>query len=214
MFVLVSLISAGCSQNSEILEEVAVIRAKLDILIPDPIEIDEEVDDSVDPESEDNDIIDPDFDLSEFLQLGFLSKESVDAVINEAFALYEEGNYRDAAVALNNAATDANRFANILSKMNRPYYSARSSNRDDLGITTIRALGLAEIEGLSNSYKEIRNEARLLEGLCYYHLGNYVKSLPLLLNTLDLIEITQVSLWREANIAILDMIGVTEIVVK
>lgn len=151
------------------------------------------------------------FDLSEAKrqidEIGIPKSEIVDAMLTEANSLYSQGKYAEAAKAYALYSKNANWLANILAKTCRPYYSASYDDKKNFSPTKISLTKLIFLEMLANSYKSLRNEAMAKEGLCYYYLEDYSTSLPLLLKSLDVIEVSQEGIWLEVINAVLDIVG-------
>lgn len=147
------------------------------------------------------------FDLSiaekEISDYGIPTPESVDKIGIEANKLFEEEKWEDAILAYELYSKNSNWLANLISKAVKPYYDASYDDRKSISSSMINAL--IKYESKSNYYKAERNKAIFRQGVCYYKLGDYQKSLPLILKTLDLISMDEKEIWAEAR-SILDSI--------
>ena len=153
------------------------------------------------------------FDLSEeqelIEELGIPTVSSVDELLNEATSLWEKKEYEEAADVYASLAQQSNWLANILSSALEPYYSADYEDREEFAPEILNVGELAVYEALSNSYKTTRNQAMLYEGLCYYYLSDYETALPLLIKSLDIIEIDDEENWKLGLQALYSIIGLS-----
>lgn len=144
-------------------------------------------------------------------ELGIPTLNSVEKMKQNADALWNVGNYPEAAVAYNNYASNANWIANIISAGLEPFYHADYDARKSWNFyhKEMTMDALAPYEQIANRYKSERNRAMVLEGLCYYNMGEYTRAMPLLLKVLDILEETQETEWKLAMKALYSMVGYT-----
>lgn len=158
-----------------------------------------------------SDVEDTEFDLSaeqeKIEELGIPTIESVDKLKEEADALWENKDYKEAASAYANYAKQANWLANIISAGLEPYYGASYDDRKSWYPKDLSYSELSSAESTSNKYKSERNRAMLYEGLCYYNQNDYETALPLLIKALDLIEINDEVNWGTGMDALYAIIG-------
>lgn len=113
----------------------------------------------------------------------------------KAKILYDADNWREASVALERFAREADGLANLIRSGVQPYYNASSDER--------RALqGLSELmryEDLSNEYKVKRNRAMVMQAECLILIGQKEAAAALLVRALDLIDATDRDLWETAR---------------
>ncbi|MBT6052089.1 MAG: hypothetical protein HOG49_35240 [Candidatus Scalindua sp.] len=139
-------------------------------------------------------------------EIGVPTVTAVTALHTQALALYQGGNWEEAAEALQLYAKNANWLANLISDGLEPYYGASYDVRKAYPYKKIKPL--IKYENLANDYRKLRNEARVMEAECYAKLGEKSKAVALFSKSLDLIDIKNEVYWRRAQKGLYLIIGV------
>jgi len=145
---------------------------------------------------------DGEFDFSEYEEeldkLGILTMDKIENIKNEAISLFEDENYEKAEKKLERWAEASNVMSNIIAEGLEPFYSARRSEREEIGITKIRALSGYETK--VNDLRKNRNLAFVKRAESLKEIGRKEEALALYREVLGLIEIDNWDLWiRAAN---------------
>ena len=150
------------------------------------------------------------FDLSSLEskveELGIFTKADVDAIEVEARALFNADDCQAAIPVLADYSQKSNWLANMIAASLDPYYGASYDERKDYPHSKLSAL--VPLETMANEYKTKRNIARAMEAECHMKLGDNDKAIPILLKTLDLLDISNEVWWQRTRKNLLSIIGV------
>jgi len=136
---------------------------------------------------------------------GIPSFSSVNSLQEKADALYENKSWKEAAIAYELFAENANWLANLMSKCVEPYYS---TSYDDRKGSSSTKLGIfIKYEKAANELKDSRNVALAKIGLCHYQLGDNKKAVAYLCRALDLLEMDQDVYWITAANTLARIVG-------
>jgi tetratricopeptide (TPR) repeat protein len=114
---------------------------------------------------------------------------------NKARVLYAANNWREAGIALDRFAREANTLANLISSGLEPYYGASYDDKEN-----IKGLGaLAAYEKLANDYKTKRDRAMVMQAECLILTGQKEEAAALLLRALDTISADDRDWWDRAR---------------
>lgn len=131
------------------------------------------------------------------------------ALVNEmkakADTLYNQNNWKDAAIAYEEYAKKANWLANLLSQCVEPYYSASYDDKKNISYSRIQ--NFIPYESQANKLKDERNVAYVKIGLCYKQLGDISKAVAFLHKGLDLLDVNQSVYWTMAAKAMAEIVG-------
>lgn len=162
----------------------AQVKAKEETKVPDPLDISKEIE--------------------QINKYGTPTISTVDELGKKAEVLYESQSWKEAIVAFEDYAKNANWIANLLSQCVEPYYSASYDDKKRIPYTTIKAF--TPFESKSNQYKQSRNRAYVKIGLCYKKLGDTKKATAYLYKGLDLVDMDDVEYWNLAKDALAEII--------
>jgi hypothetical protein len=141
------------------------------------------------------------FDLSatakQVKDLGVPTVSEVAALESKANDLYAAGEWKEAAVALDQFARKANWLANLIVAGLEPYYGASYDDRKNIGYANLQPL--IPIEAKANAYKEKRNHAMVMRAECLAKLGDNAQAVSVLVGALDLIDINDKTWWERGR---------------
>lgn len=130
-------------------------------------------------------------------EYGVPTISSVDQMGKKCDDYYDKGLWKEAAVAYELYAKNANWIANLISSGLDPYYSASYDDKKKFPYSELSPL--VKFETKANYYKNERNKAILRLGICYFKLADNKTALPYILKALDLIPIDNKEHWKEAR---------------
>jgi hypothetical protein len=156
------------------------------------------------------------FDLTrieqEINEYGVPTLGSVDKIGIEANKLYEEENWSEAAKAYELYSKYCNLLTNLFYKLAEP---SLVSEKEAYKLGLYYPELIDEFENLANKFRYYRVEkgkAIHRQGICFFNLSNYSKSLPFIIQSLDLIKLTNYTsmeerkMWGEARSALYSII--------
>ncbi len=139
------------------------------------------------------------FDLTttqkEIATLGIPTKSSVESLETKALELYRSQKSQEAIDALDIYARNVNFLANLVAEGLQPYYNQRGS----VPPHGVNLSELGKFENLANELKKKRDRAWIMEGECYYAMGDKAKAVALLETALDHMNSQDVELWTRAR---------------
>ena len=150
------------------------------------------------------------FDLSssseKVKELGIVTKPEVDALERKAKELFNAGDCKSVLPILIEYSKKSNWLANLISANLEPYYGAKYDDRKAYPYSKLQSL--IPLESLANDYKEKRNIAFAMQGECLLKVGDKVGAVPVLLKTLDLIDLNNDVWWKRTSNNLLSIIQV------
>ena len=160
------------------------------------------------------------FDLAnveqEINKHGVPTLESVDKIGIEANKLYLEENWSESAKAYELYYHYCNLLTNLFYKLAEPHVE---SEKDAYIIGFYYPDLISEFENLENKlyyYWAEKDKAILRQGICFFNLGNHNKSLPLIIQYLNVNKLTKntsiggLKMWNEARSVLYSIIGYEE----
>lgn len=150
------------------------------------------------------------FDLTESTkqvsELGVVTQKEVDALQTKATELYTAEDCQAALPVLKEFVRKSNWLANMVHATLDPYYGASYDDRKEYSYEKISKL--IPYENLANGYKRKRNIAMAMQADCHTKLGNTKEAIPLLLKTLDLLELDNDIWWDKTRENLMQITGV------
>ena len=113
----------------------------------------------------------------------------------KATALAKDAKWQEAAEAYAAFARSANWLANLIEAGLQPFYNASSDERNRYNIPDSDI----KFEKLGNDYKKKRNEAMVIQAECLIRMGDTKRAVPILIRSLELINIMDTELWTRAR---------------
>lgn len=141
-------------------------------------------------------------------ELGVPTVENVKKLKDNAYSLFNSGQWQKAASALNEYSRNANWIANLITSGLEPYYGASYDDRKNADYDILKPL--IPLEKMANDYKRQRNEAMVMEAECYLKIGDNSKAVALLNNALDTINLKNDKLWIRARTNLYNLLGIKE----
>lgn len=141
-------------------------------------------------------------------ELGVPTVENVKKLKDNAYSLFNSGQWQKAASALNEYSRNANWIANLIASGLEPYYGASYDDKKKVDYNILEPL--IPLEKMANEFKQQRNEAMVMEAECYLKLGDNPKAVVILNNTLDAINVTDDKLWIRARTDLFNLLGIKE----
>src|ERR1044071_2796482 len=137
---------------------------------------------------------------------GVPTPQAVQQLQEKPVALAHDSKWQEAAAAYEAYARASNWLANLIQAGMDPFYHA---SYDDPQNYSIKQRDI-QLENLSNSYKDKRNEATVLQAECYISLNDTQKAVPLLVRALELINLKDTKLWLRARKDLYSLIHVQD----
>lgn len=166
---------------------------------------------SLNASSEEKSSVDP-FDLtatkSKVAELGIVTKPEVDALEEQAKSAFNGGDCKAAIPLLIDYSKKANWLANMISASLDPYYGASYDDRKSYSYDKLKPL--IPLETLANDYKSKRNIAFAMQGECLVKIGDVKGAIPILLKTLDLMDLEEDAWWARTRTNLLAVIKVKQ----
>jgi hypothetical protein len=138
---------------------------------------------------------------------GVPTPQIVQQLQEKAAALAHDSKWQEAAIAYEAYARASNWLANLISAGLDPFYHASYDDRKNYSVTK----GNIELESLSNSYREKRDEATVSQAECYMRLNDPRKAVPLLVRALETMNIKETELWSRARKDLYSLIQVPDV---
>ena len=143
-------------------------------------------------------------ELEQINKYGTPTISTVDELGKKAETLYGSQSWKEAIIAYEDYAKNANWLANLLSQCVEPYYSASYDDRKSISFTTIK--DFMPFEKKSNEYKQSRNRAYVKIGLCYKNLGDIKKATAYLYKGLELLTVDDSEYWNMSKNALAEIV--------
>jgi len=137
-------------------------------------------------------------------EAGIPTPQSVQQLQEKADTLTHDGKWQDAASAYEAYARAANWLANLIGAGLDPFYHASYDDRKNYSVRK----GDIELENLSKSYREKRDEATVSQAECFVRMNDSRHAVPLLVKALELINIKDAQLWSRAR---KDLYSITQV---
>lgn len=158
-------------------------------------------------EKKDDKITDP-LDISKEMEqidkYGVPTVKAVEELKAKADTLFQSKAWKEAAVAYEVYAKNANWLANLLSQCVEPYYSASYKDKEKISYSLLKPF--IPLESKANEIKKNRNIAYVKIGLCYKNSGNVKNAVAYLHKGLDLLSIDEYGNWMAAKDAMLELL--------
>ena len=139
-------------------------------------------------------------------EVGVPTPTTVQQLEAKATALAKDSKWQEAADAYSALAKNANWLANLIHAGIEPFYNA---SYDDRKSYSIKDSDL-KLEKQSNEYKNMRNQATVAQAECYIRLNDIKRAMPILVRSLELINVKDAELWARARKDLYSIIQVTE----
>lgn len=153
------------------------------------------------------DPLDISIELEQINKYGTPTVSTVDELGQKAEALYISQSWKEAIIAFEDYAKNANWLANLLSQCVEPYYSASYNEKERMSISAIKTYSLYMDK--SNAYTQSRNRAYVKIGLCYKNLGDIKKATVYLYKALDLLPLNDFEYWNISRNTLAEIIQFT-----
>lgn len=137
-------------------------------------------------------------------ELGVITKPEVDALESKAKELFNSGNCDAAIPVLIEYSKKSNWLANMIAATLEPFYGADYDDRESYPSSKLNPL--IPLESMANEYKKKRNIAFAMQGECMIKVGDKKGAIPVLIKSLDLIDIDNDVWWERTRNNLLSVI--------